>query len=160
MPRRCSGRRTRRCTRRSGRAGTRLWSVPVKVWIAHEAGLPLLSDLPPEVTVELLTAPDPSADPAGVEFWVPPFLSSGNVVQFAGKLADLRVIQLLSAGADAWVDRVPPGVTLHDARGVHSSATSEWIVAAILAHVRDLPGFIRGQAAREWSYARYAPTDE
>ena len=139
-----------------------LSSVPVKVWIAHEAGLPLLTDLPRDVTVELLTTPDAPlpSDPAGVRFWVPPFLSSGNVVNFAGKLADLRVIQLLSAGADAWVGRVPPDVTLHDARGVHSSSTSEWIVAAILAHVRDLPGFIRGQAAREWSYARYAPTDE
>ena len=119
----------------------------MKVWIAHEAGLPLLAGLPPEVTVELLTAPDASADPAGVQFWVPPFLSSGNVVEFAGKLADLRVIQLLSAGADAWVGRVPPGVTLHDARGLHSSSTSEWIVAVILAHLRALPGFIRSQAA-------------
>ncbi len=26
--------------------------------------------------------------------------------------------------------------------------------------MRDFPGFIRHQAAREWSYARYAPTDE
>ena len=89
-----------------------LSSVPVKVWIAHEAGLPLLTDLPRDVTVELLTTPDAPlpSDPAGVRFWVPPFLSSGNVVNFAGKLAD--------------------------------------------------PGFIRQQAAREWSYARYAPTDE
>jgi len=134
----------------------------VKVWIAHEAGLPLLTDLPREITVELLTTPDAPlpSDPAGVEFWVPPFLSSGNVVLFTQKLVDLRVIQLLSAGADAWVGRVPAGVTLHDARGVHSSSTSEWIVATILAHLRALPGFIRAQAAHEWSYARYAPTDE
>ena len=76
----------------------------MKVWIAHEAGLPLLTDLPPGVTVELLTTPDapPPSDPAGVEFWVPPFLSTGNVVRLAGKMVDLRVVQLLSAGADAW----------------------------------------------------------
>jgi phosphoglycerate dehydrogenase-like enzyme len=134
----------------------------VKVWIAHEAGLPLLTDLPPGVTVELLTAPDAPlpSDPAGVEFWVPPFLSTGNVVHITAKLVDLRVVQLLSAGADAWTGRLPAGVTLHDARGVHSSSTSEWILAAILSYVRDFPGFIRHQAAREWSYAKYAPTDE
>jgi phosphoglycerate dehydrogenase-like enzyme len=134
----------------------------VKVWIAHEAGLPLLTDLPPGVTVELLTAPDSPlpSDPAGVEFWVPPFLSTGNVVHLTAKLVDLRVVQLLSAGADAWTGRLPAGVTLHDARGVHSSSTSEWILAAVLSYLRDFPGFIRHQAAREWSYARYAPTDE
>jgi phosphoglycerate dehydrogenase-like enzyme len=134
----------------------------VKVWIAHEAGLPLLTDLPAGVSVELLTAPDAPvpSDPAGVEFWVPPFLSSGSVVDVTRKLVDLRVIQLLSAGADAWTSRLPEGVTLHDARGVHSSSTSEWIVTAILSYLRDFPGFIRHQAAREWSYARYAPTDE
>ncbi|OLB66029.1 MAG: phosphoglycerate dehydrogenase [Actinobacteria bacterium 13_2_20CM_2_72_6] len=134
----------------------------MKVWIAHEAGLSLLTDLPPGVTVELLAAPDAPlpSDPAGVEFWVPPFLSTGNVVHLTGKLIDLRVVQLLSAGADAWTGRLPAGVTLHDARGVHSSSTSEWIVTAILSYVRDFPGFIRHQAAREWSYARYAPTDE
>ena len=107
----------------------------MKVWIAHEAGLPLLTDLPPEVTVELLTAPDPSVDPAGVQFWVPPFLSSGNVVEFAGKLADLRVIQLLSAGADAWVGQLPDRVTLCDARGVHSSGTAEWAATRKSHHV-------------------------
>ncbi len=134
----------------------------MKVWIAHEAGLPLLAGLPDDVTVELLAAADAPlpSDPARVEFWVPPFLSSGSVVHITEKLVDLRVVQLLSAGADAWAGRVPAGVTLHDARGVHSSSTSEWIMAAILAYLRDFPGFIRHQAAREWSYATYAPTDE
>ena len=134
----------------------------MKVWIAHEAGLPLLSGLPPEVTVEVLATPDAPlpSDPAGVGFWVPPFLSTGAVVEFLGKLTGLRVIQLLSAGADAWVGRVPPGVALHDARGVHSSSTSEWVVTAILAHLRHFPAFVRDQAARRWSTAGSMPTDE
>jgi len=134
----------------------------VKVWIAHEVGLSLLGELPAEVTVEVLTAPDAPlpSDPAGVEFWVPPFLSSGNVVQFVEKLTGLRVVQLLSAGADAWTGRLPGSVTLCDARGVHSSSTSEWIVSAILSYLRDFPAFARAQAARTWSYAQHAPTDE
>ncbi|MEN3305541.1 MAG: hypothetical protein V7603_1743 [Micromonosporaceae bacterium] len=121
-----------------------------------------MGDLPAAVTVEVLRSPeDPlPADPAEVEFWVPPFLSTGLAVALAGKLTGLRVVQLLSAGADAWVGRLPAGVTLCDARGVHSSSTSEWAVAAILAHVRAFPAFIRDQAARHWSRGVYTPSDE
>jgi phosphoglycerate dehydrogenase-like enzyme len=134
----------------------------VKLWIPHEQGRYLLGELPAGTTVEVLAGPDEEmpSDPAGVEFWVPPFLSSGNVVHFTGKLTGLAVIQLLSAGADAWVGRVPPGVLLCDGRGVHSVSTSEWVVTAILSYLRGFPAFARGQAARDWSYKRYAPTDE
>ena len=134
----------------------------MKVWIAHEAGLGLLGDLPEGMTVEVVGEPDgplPS-DPAAVEFWVPPFLSAGNLVHLTSRMTALAVIQLMSAGADAWVGRVPPGVTLCDSRGVHSASTSEWVVTAILSYLRAIPAFVRGQAARDWSYRRYAPTDE
>jgi len=134
----------------------------VKVWIAHEACLPHLGELPAGITVELLPAADAPlpSDPADVEFWVPPFLSTGNVVPFAEKLTGLRVIQLLSAGAEVWIGRLPEAVILCDARGVHSSSTSEWILTAILAYLRRFPAFARAQAGREWSNRRYAPTDE
>jgi len=95
-----------------------------------------------------------------VEFWVPPFLAGAAQAELVGKLPDLAVIQLLSAGADVWVDRVPPGVTLCDARGVHDSPTAEWVVAAILSHLRCFPAFARAQARAEWTYADYTPTDE
>ena len=72
----------------------------------------------------------------------------------------LRAIQLLSAGADAWVGRIPEGVTLCDARGVHDSSTSEWVVAAILASLRRFDHFARAQADHRWSYAEVTPTDE
>jgi phosphoglycerate dehydrogenase-like enzyme len=132
------------------------------VWIAHEAGAPLLGEVPAGIEIEVLAGPDDPlpSDPAAVEFWVPPFLSSGTVVQLTGKLTSLRVIQLLSAGADAWVGRIPPGVALYDGRGVHSASTSEWVVTAILSYLRGFPAFVRGQAARDWTYRRYAPTDE
>jgi len=113
-------------------------SDDVTVWIAHEDGLPLMGPLPPNVTVRVLLAGDsPLPGPVdGVRFWVPPFLSSGAAVAVAEKLPDLQVVQLLSAGADAWVGRLPEGVRLCDARGVHSSSTAEWTAAVILAHYR------------------------
>jgi phosphoglycerate dehydrogenase-like enzyme len=136
--------------------------VAVTVWIAHEQGRQLLGELAHELDVRVLESPEmplPS-DPAEVTFWVPPFLSSGAVVDLAQRLPKLQVIQLLSAGADAWTGRIPSGVMLCDARGVHDSSTAEWVVAAILAVLRRFDHFARAQAVPTWSYAEFAPTDE
>ncbi|NJP33807.1 2-hydroxyacid dehydrogenase [Micromonospora thermarum] len=133
----------------------------MKVWIPHESGPSLLGDLPPGVTVEV--APDPERLPSAVSdvrFWVPPFLAGPAATALLRDLPDLEVVQLLSAGADAWVGRMPPGVTLCDARGVHDPATAEWVVAAILSHLRAFPALARAQARREWAYAGVTPTDE
>lgn len=121
----------------------------------------MLGELPDGVRVEI--APDPDrlpSDPSGVQFWVPPFLARSEVVRLAADLPDLRVVQLLTAGADAWADRLPDGVVLCDARGVHDSPTAEWVVTAILAHLRMFPYFARAQSRHEWSYAQATPTDE
>ena len=132
----------------------------MKVWIPHRAGHALLGEPPAGVTVELMEDPDglPSA-PADVRFWVPPFLAGPAAALLAG-LPDLRVVQLLSAGADAWVGRIPAGVTLCDARGVHDSGTAEWVVAAILSQLRGFGPLALAQARREWAYDAVAPTDE
>ncbi len=132
---------------------------PMKVWIPHEAGLSLTGDLPADVQLEVYPAhgaPRPS-DPATVDVWVPPFLANPDVVAIAHGMPALRLIQLLSAGADVWVGHVPEGVTLCDAQGVHDSSTSEWTVTAILAYLRNFPAFARAQERREWASTQ---TDE
>jgi len=129
----------------------------VKLWIAHEAGLSLLGPLPTGVEVEVYDGYALPGDPSTVEVWAPPFLAQVNTVSMIEKMPVVRLVQLLTAGADAWVGRLPEHVTLCDARGVHDSSTSEWTVAAILAYLRNFPAFARAQAAREWIYG---PTDE
>jgi len=131
----------------------------VTVWIAHEFGRPYLPD---GVEVGVLPAPGGPfpGDLNDVAFWVPPFLSSGQVVELARHMPNLKAIQLLSAGADAWTGRVPEGVTLCDARGVHDSSTAEWVVTAILASLRRFDFFARAQAEGRWSYSEVTPTDE
>ncbi|WP_405092778.1 2-hydroxyacid dehydrogenase [Micromonospora sp. NBC_01392] len=133
----------------------------MKAWIPHPDGRRLLGELPPDVTVEVLTDPArlPSS-PAGVRFWVPPFLAGPDAGALLADLPDVEVVQLLSAGADAWAGRMPAGVTLCDARGVHDSATAEWVVGAILSALRGFAPLARAQARREWAYDEVAPTDE
>jgi phosphoglycerate dehydrogenase-like enzyme len=133
----------------------------VKAWIPHERGRALLGEVPDGVELEICAdVQAPPADPVGVEFWVPPFLSTAAQASVVDTFVDLRAVQLLSAGADVWIGRLPDGVTLCDARGVHDSPTAEWVVAAILSYLREFPAFARAQARREWSYAAHAPTDE
>ncbi|MER7165497.1 2-hydroxyacid dehydrogenase [Micromonospora sp. NPDC000207] len=133
----------------------------MKVWIPHPAGRDLLGDLPEGITVEVFDDPrELPSDPTGVRFWVPPFLSGDAASAVLARLPDLAAVQLLSAGADAWVGRVPDGVTLCDARGVHDSGTAEWVVAAILSQLRAFPALARAQAGRQWAYDEVTPTDE
>ena len=123
------------------------------VYIAHEGGLEFMGGLPECVRVAV------GDEPTGpeVEFWVPPFLRQAPARDAVRKLPDLRVVQLLTAGVDAWAGQLPDGVTLCDARGVHSTATGEWTVTAILAYLHDFPAFARAQAGGVWAYR---PTDE
>jgi phosphoglycerate dehydrogenase-like enzyme len=121
----------------------------VKVCIPHEAGLPLLGPLPSDVEVAVDVAP------VDADFWVPPFLAPSDVVDLAAAMPRLRVVQLMSAGADRWAGRLPDGVTLCDARGVHDSSTSEWVLTAILSFLRDFPHFVR--SGPQWAYRQ---TDE
>jgi phosphoglycerate dehydrogenase-like enzyme len=129
----------------------------VKAWIPETGGVELVGAVPDGVRLEVFDGPEFPSDPAGVRFWVPPFLATHEVTATAAKLPDLEVIQLMTAGAEVWVDRVPAGVTLCDARGVHDSSTSEWVLAAVLASVRGFVEFGRAQAEHRWAYSR---TDE
>ncbi|GAA0801482.1 hypothetical protein Sya03_07210 [Spirilliplanes yamanashiensis] len=87
------------------------------------------------------------SDPADVEFWVPPFGTVGRGADLLGRMPGLRVVQLLSAGADAWAGRVPAGVRLCDGRGVHDASTSEWVLTATLAALRRFPAFARAPSS-------------
>jgi phosphoglycerate dehydrogenase-like enzyme len=62
----------------------------------------------------------------------------------------LKVLQTDSAGVEWVVDHIPPGVTLCNARGVHDVATSEWVVAVILALTKRLPAALEHQRAARW----------
>ena len=88
---------------------------------------------------------------ADVEFVVVPF---GTPAERAGRvlsgLPSLKVVQLMSAGADHVLPYLPPGVTLCNARGAHTPATAEWTVGAIIAALRQFPRFAVAQHEGRW----------
>lgn len=88
--------------------------------------------------------------PERAEVLVPGFLAPADPAAFLARLPNLRLIQLLTAGAEAWVGRVPEHVMLSVARGAHGGSTAEWALATLLAVYRDLIPFERERVERTW----------
>jgi phosphoglycerate dehydrogenase-like enzyme len=124
------------------------------MWVPTEqvaAGVAGLRDITVDVVV-----PDGGSLPASaeqVQFYVPAFPVPGPAgVAVMARLPCLKVVQTLTAGVDALRPFVPAGAVLCNARGVHDAGTAEWVVAAMLASVRQFPYFAAEQAAGRWSY--------
>jgi phosphoglycerate dehydrogenase-like enzyme len=123
------------------------------VLLSTDQARDLVGPPPPGVEVTVWNG---SGEPPGtlplVEFWVPQMLMAIGIDAMLAQLPALRVVQLTTAGADAFIARVPAGVLLCDARGVHGGSTSEWVLAVLLAALRELPRFVRAQDERRWDY--------
>ncbi|MCX3061324.1 2-hydroxyacid dehydrogenase [Streptomyces beihaiensis] len=98
--------------------------------------------------------PDFPADPANCAFYVVPYLKGAEVaVRPLPRMTSLEVVQTLSAGVDhvqGGLGHLRPGVRLCNARGVHDASTAELALTLVLASLRGIPDFVRGQDAREW----------
>jgi phosphoglycerate dehydrogenase-like enzyme len=70
-------------------------------------------------------------------------------------MSALRVVQTLTAGYEHVLPYLPDSVTLCNAGGVHDASTAELAVTLILASLRGIPDFVRGQDVREWRFDRY-----
>jgi phosphoglycerate dehydrogenase-like enzyme len=114
--------------------------------------LELLGDLPATVDVRLFPAePEPAPDLAEVELVVP-YLRTRALLPdlLAAGGGRLRAIQLLSAGVDWLIGRVPRHVVVYNARGVYDAPLAEWAVGAILAMQRGLIGSRDAQGRHDW----------
>jgi phosphoglycerate dehydrogenase-like enzyme len=86
------------------------------------------------------------------EVLVPGFLAQDDVGRLLAGLPKLRYVQLLSAGAETWIGRLPDGVLLSTCRGAHGGSTAEWVVGGLLVMYRDFDLFSAAKARREWAY--------
>ncbi|WP_405611888.1 2-hydroxyacid dehydrogenase [Streptomyces sp. NBC_01511] len=104
-------------------------------------------------------APAYPADPADCAFYVVPYMKGMDVaLQPLAAMTSVRVVQTLSAGIDhvsPGLDSLSPGVRLCNAKGVHEASTAELTIALVLASLRGIPGFVRGQDAEEWRSGFY-----
>ncbi|WP_246083635.1 2-hydroxyacid dehydrogenase [Nonomuraea diastatica] len=87
-----------------------------------------------------------------VEVWIPPLATVPGVRETMARMSSLRLVQTVTAGVEPYRPHIPEGVTLCNARGVHDAGTAEWAVGAMVAVVRDFPGFVDAQRRREWTY--------
>jgi phosphoglycerate dehydrogenase-like enzyme len=111
------------------------WVFDAERFGAPPEGVTLATELGPDVVFAV--PDDPLPDPSA--------------------LRSLEVVQVVSAGVDWIVDRLPPGVTLCDARGARDGAMAEWVLAAILADAKELARCVHAQD--EHRFERFEPRD-
>lgn len=101
-------------------------------------------------------AEDFPADPAEADFYVVPYTTDARVATLPlAHMRRVRVVQTLTAGVDTVAPHLPPGAVLCNARGVHEASTAELAVTLVLASLRGIPRFVRGQDAEEWHCGFY-----
>jgi phosphoglycerate dehydrogenase-like enzyme len=137
------------------------YSVPpmaeIEVLVPYAEGMDALRDVPGVVAVRYDAAEDMPPAAATARVLIPPFLAPHEALALVERVPRLELVQLLTAGAETWVGRLPAGLALSDCRGAHGGATAEWIVGALLAVYRHLPRFVRAQDEPRWDYHQ---TDE
>lgn len=122
------------------------------VLVPHAPGAEILSEV--DGLEPVVYDPEkPLPDEAGqARVLVAPFLAASEAVAMTEQIPHLELVQLLTAGAEAWIGRLPDGVALSDGRGAHGGATAEWVVSVLLAVYRHLDRFVRAQDRGEWDY--------
>lgn len=122
--------------------------MTVTVLVPDEEGIAALSEVDGVRPVRYRRGEPLPPEAAKAEVLIPSFLEAEQI-QFA-ELPNLKLIQLLSAGTEEWVGKVPSGILLSTCRGAHGGSTAEWVVAVLLSIYRDLAAFDADQAVRRW----------
>ncbi|AHI00785.1 2-hydroxyacid dehydrogenase [Kutzneria albida] len=127
-------------------------ATPITVLVPDDHALSALAAVPGVRPLRYEVGQDLPADAAEAEVLIPPFLAGRKAVPLVARLPKLRLVQLLSAGAEVWLGQLPEGVALSTCRGAHGGSTAEWVLAALLSFYRHLPSFDRAQRAGRWDF--------
>ncbi|GAA3316401.1 hypothetical protein GCM10020219_035260 [Nonomuraea dietziae] len=124
----------------------------MKIWVPSEAAADVLTDLP-DVECVVYDGRGPAPDGADeVEVWIPPLIPVPDIPGLMAAMKRLKLVQTVTAGVEPYRPHLPHGVTLCNARGVHDAGTAEWAVGAMIAVLREFPGFVDAQRRGEWTY--------
>lgn len=124
------------------------------VLVAHPAQAEKLTsaeDLDPSIEIIGFLPEDGLPERAAeAQVLVPGFLAAGEALEVLESLPDLELVQLMSNGADVWLELVGGPATLCTASGAHGGSTAEWAVGALLAVLHEFPGFVASQQRGTW----------
>lgn len=126
-----------------------LAGMPVTVLVPDDYGVGILARLDGIRPVRYAPGEALPAAAELAEVLIPAFLARPESIDMAG-LPKLRLVQMLTAGAERWIGRLPDGVLLSNARGAHGGSSAEWVVAALLTIYRELTEFAVLRGERRW----------
>jgi phosphoglycerate dehydrogenase-like enzyme len=124
--------------------------MTLDIWIPAEAPQPRRDALATIANVHLYPPSGPWPEQLGHGDLLVAHDDLSTTLEAIPRIDGLRVVQTMSAGVDRIVDRIPDGITLCDAAGVHDVGVAEWVLMAILASNRKLPRLMEGQRAASW----------
>ena len=122
----------------------------VKTWLPWQDPDSFLGGLPAGFDPEYYVGGDRPDSLDSVEFYVPDYMGSSDVVEVIRDMPALKVVQTQTAGFENLLPHLREGVTLCNARGVHDASTAELAVGLILATYRRLPRAVKNQERGEW----------
>ncbi len=98
---------------------------------------------------------DPSVDDLSViDAVITPYAHASRTVDRLAALPGLKLVQTQSTGVDNLLGRVPPGVILCSARGVHAASTAELAIGLAIASLRGIDVAARNMSGRVWQEER------
>lgn len=125
----------------------------MQVWVPYGE---VCERLPASLSVDVYdgTGPLPPSV-AEVGFYVAPYTFDPAPLRLLAQMPKLQVVQTLTAGYDHVLPYLPQGVTLCNAGRLHDTSTAELAIALVLASLRGLPDFVRGQDAQQWRHRQW-----
>ena len=128
----------------------------MRVWVPYSTFVTDVESLGRGVEADVFTGEGaPPASIANVQFYVVPYSFTPTTLEITAQMASLQVVQTLTAGYEHVLPYLPPNVTLCNARGVHDSSTAELALTLMLASLRGIPDFVRGQDQGDWRHAEH-----
>ncbi|GAB2990309.1 2-hydroxyacid dehydrogenase [Amycolatopsis acidiphila] len=124
--------------------------MTLTVLVPSDDGVRALAEIPDVKAVRYTPGEPLPLEAAQAEVLIPGTHRGDDRAALLGRLPNLKLVQLLSAGAEDWVGAVPEGVLLSTCRGAHGGSTAEWVVAVLLSIHRELGSFAADQAAGRW----------
>lgn len=133
---------------------------PIRVLVSREEddeiGAELVGRIPGVEVVRYDPNTSLSTEQVDASVLIPPYRSSHRPIPLLAQLPGLRLVQLLTAGADEWAADVPAHVALATAKGAQAGPVSEWVLSAILTVFRQWPALVDFKRAHIWAHRRVA----